>query len=46
MKECKTANATVRIRGTPNYDLIKSAAEKFVKEALKCKVEDANFLRF
>jgi hypothetical protein len=37
MAEYKQAKATVRVHGSVDHDVLKAAAERFVKEAFKCK---------
>ena len=37
MAEYKQAKSTVRVHGNVDYDVLKAAAERFVKEAYKCK---------
>ena len=37
MAEYKQEKATVRIHGKVDHDTLKAAAERFVKEAYRCK---------
>ena len=37
MAEYKQAKSTVRVHGTVDNDVLKAAAERFLKEAYKCK---------
>ena len=37
MAEYKKSNATIRVYGEVNKEILKAAAEKFVKEAYRCK---------
>lgn len=37
MTEYKHLNSTVRVHGTVDYDVLKTAAERFLKEVQKCK---------
>ena len=35
--EYKQSKSTVRVHGTVDHDVLKAAAERFLKEAYKCK---------
>ena len=37
MAEYKQSNATIRVHGNVDHDVLKAAAERFVKEAYRCK---------
>ena len=37
MAEYKQSKSTVRVHGNVDHDVLKAAAERFVKESYKCK---------
>lgn len=37
MAEYKQAKSTVRVHGNVDHDVLKAAAERFMKEVYKCK---------
>ncbi len=37
MTEYKHTNSTIRVHGNVDHDVLKAAAERFLKEAYKCK---------